>query len=71
MLRRILLVVISAISITAVTCSGGGDIEPADSYVPLSAALESAGMSVDEQKENKFLFSDVFSVPGAKIVASG
>ena len=71
MLRRILLVVIATISILAVACSGGGDIEPADSYDTLSAALESAGMSVDGQRENKFLFSDVFSVPGVEIVASG
>jgi hypothetical protein len=28
-------------------------------------------MSVGDQKENKFLFSDVFSVPGIEITASG
>lgn len=71
MLRRILLVAIAVISTLAVACAGGGEIEPADSYVSLSAALESAGMSVGDQKENKFLFSDVFSVPGVEITASG
>jgi hypothetical protein len=71
MLRRILLVVIATISILPVACSGGGNIEPAHSYDTLSAALESAGMSVDAQRENKFLFSDVFSVPGVEIIASG
>jgi hypothetical protein len=71
MLRRILLVVIAAITILAIACSGGGDIEPADSYVSLSAALESAGMNVGDQRENKFLFSDVFSVAGVEITASG
>ncbi len=70
MLRRILLVVIAAFSILAIACSGG-DIEPADSYVSLSAALESAGMNVGDQRENKFLFSDVFSVAGVEITASG
>ena len=70
MLRRFLLIVIAAISILAIACSGGGDIEPADSYETLSAALESAGMSVGDQKENKFLFSNVFSVPGVEIIAS-
>jgi hypothetical protein len=71
MLRRILLAATVAISILVVASSGGGDIEPADSYDTLSAALESAGMSVADQKENKFLFSDVFSVPGIEITASG
>jgi hypothetical protein len=71
MLRRILLVAIAVISTFAIACSGGGDIEPADSYETLSAALESAGMSVGDLKENKFLFSDVFSVPGIEITASG
>jgi hypothetical protein len=51
MLRRILLVVIATISILAVACSGGGNIEPAHSYDTLYAALESAGMSVDGQRE--------------------
>jgi hypothetical protein len=71
MLRRILLVAVAAISTFAVVCSGGGDIEPADSYETLSTALESAGMSVGDHSENKFLFSDVFSVPGIEITASG
>ena len=71
MLRRFLLVATVAISIFAIACSGGGDIEPADSYDTLSAALQSAGMTVGDQKENKFLFSDVFSVPGIEITASG
>ena len=70
-MRRILLAATVAISILVVASSGGGDIEPADSYDTLSAALESAGMSVADQKENKFLFSDVFSVPGIEITASG
>jgi hypothetical protein len=72
MLRRIILVAVSAFSIIAIACSGGGsDIEPADSYVALSAALESAGMQIDEQIENHFLFAGLFSVPGVEITASG
>lgn len=71
MSRRFLLIVIAVFSVLAVACSGGGDIEPADSYESLSAALESAGMKVGEQNENKFLFSNVFSIPGIEMTASG
>ena len=59
-------------SIVAIACSGGGsDIEPADSYVSLTTALEAAGMKVDNQGENKFLFSGLFSVAGIELSASG
>jgi hypothetical protein len=72
MLRRFLIAVFAAFSIIAVACSGGGgDIEPADSYESLSAALESAGMKVGEQVENNFLFAGLFSVPGIEMTASG
>jgi len=71
MLRRFLLTAVAASWIIAIACSGGSDIEPADSYDSLAAALESAGMKVGEQVENKFLFSDLFTVPGIEVVASG
>ncbi len=71
MLRRFLLVAVAAFSIIAIACSGGGEIEPADSYVSLSVALESAGMKVGDQSENKFLFAGQFSIPGVEVVASG
>lgn len=71
MLRRFLLVAVAAFPIIAIACSGGGEIEPADSYVSLSVALESAGMKVGDQSENKFLFAGQFSIPGVEVVASG
>jgi hypothetical protein len=71
MLRRFLLVTVAAFSIIAIACSGGGEIEPADSYVSLSVALESAGMKVGDQSENKFLFAGLFSIPGVEVVANG
>ncbi|MBN4064192.1 hypothetical protein JYU04_00480 [Dehalococcoides mccartyi] len=71
MLRRFLITAIAAFSIIAVACSGGGKIEPADSYDSLSAALESAGMKVGEQAENGFLFAGLFSVAGIEMTASG
>jgi hypothetical protein len=71
MLRRFILVAVAAFSIITIACSGGGEIEPADSYASLSAALESAGMKVGEQSENKFLFSGLFSIPGVEVTASG
>ena len=71
MLRRFLLVAVAAFSIIAIACAGSGEIEPADSYVSLSAALEAASMKVGEQSENKFLFAGLFSVPGVEVVASG
>ena len=43
-MRRLLLAAVAAFSIIVVACSGTADIEPADSYDSLSAALESAGM---------------------------
>ena len=70
-LRRFLLTAIAAFSIIVVACSGTADIEPADSYDSLSAALEAAGMEVGEQVENGFLFSGVFSIAGVEITASG
>ncbi|NQW20883.1 MAG: hypothetical protein HQ477_09245 [Chloroflexi bacterium] len=72
MLRRFLLIAVASFSIIAVACSvGGGEIKPADSYVSLSAALESAGMKVGEQVENNFLFAGLFSVAGVELTASG
>ena len=71
MLRRFLVIALVAFSIIAVACSSGGDIEPADSYVSLSAALDAAGMKVGEQVENNFLFAGLFSVPGIEMTASG
>ena len=71
MLRRLVLIALALISVFAIACSGGGDIEPADSYDSLAAALESAGMNIDELSENKFLFSGLFSVPGVELTASG
>jgi hypothetical protein len=70
-LRRFLIIAVAAFSIIAVACSGNADIEPADSYVSLSSALESAGMKVGEQVENNFLFAGLFSVPGIEMTASG
>lgn len=72
MLRRMLVICVALFSIIAIACSSGsGEIEPADSYDSLSAALESAGMKVGEQVENNFLFAGLFSVPGIEIQASG
>lgn len=72
MLRRFLLVSLATFSVIAAACSGGGSgIEPADTYDSLSAALEAAGMKVENQGENKFLFSNLFSVPGIELSASG
>jgi hypothetical protein len=71
MLRRFLVIALVAFSIIAVACSSVSDIEPADSYVSLSAALDAAGMKVEEQVENNFLFAGLFSVPGIEMTASG
>lgn len=71
MLRRFLLVSFAAFSVVAVACAGGGSDIQAVSYDSLSAALEAAGMKVENQGENKFLFSDLFSVPGIELSASG
>ncbi|MCZ6539148.1 MAG: hypothetical protein O6922_04910 [Chloroflexi bacterium] len=71
MLRRLFFLALAAFSAVAVACSGGGEIEPADSYDSLTAALEAAGMKVDNQGENKFLFSGLFSVSGIELSASG
>ena len=71
MLRRFLVIAFVAFSIITVACSSGSDIEPADSYVSLSAALDAAGMKVGEQIENNFLFAGLFSVPGIEMTASG
>ncbi len=70
-MRRLLLAAVAAFSIIVVACSGTADIEPADSYDSLSAALESAGMEVGEQVENNFLFAGLFSIPGIEVTASG
>ena len=60
------------LSVIAVACSGGGnDIEPAVSYDSLTVALEAAGMKVEDQGENRFLFSNLFSVSGIELIASG
>jgi len=73
MLRRILLVAVAALSIIAVACSGGGsgDIEPAESYTSLSAALEAGGMKIGGQIDNNPLFARLFSVQGIEMTASG
>ena len=71
MLNRFLLISLAAFSVIAIACSGGTDIESADSYESLAAALEAAGMKVDNQGENKFLFSGLFSVSGIELIASG
>lgn len=71
MLRRFLLVAVAVLSITAVACSSGGEIGPADSYDSLATALEAAGMKIDDRSENGFLFASVFSVPGIELTASG
>lgn len=71
MLNRFLLISLAAFSVIAIACSGGTDIESADSYESLAAALEAAGMKVDNQGENKFLFSGLFSVSGIELLASG
>ncbi|MGY8880776.1 MAG: hypothetical protein ACKVKV_08915 [Dehalococcoidia bacterium] len=71
MLRRFLVIALVAFSIIAVACSSVSDIEPADSYVSLSAALDAAGMKVEEQVENNFLFAGLFSVPVIEMTASG
>ena len=70
--RRFLFIFLAAISVIAVACSGGGsEIEPADSYDSLMAALEAGGMKVDNNGENKFLFAGLFSVSGIELIASG
>lgn len=71
MLRRFLFVVLAAFSILVVACSGTTEIEPADSYDSLAAALEAAGMNIDERSENGILFASMFSVPGIEVIASG
>ena len=71
MLRRFLVIALVAFSIIAVACSSVRYIEPADSYVSLSAALDAAGMKVEEQVENNFLFAGLFSVPVIEMTASG
>ena len=71
MLNRFLLISLAAFSVIAIACSGGTDIESADSYESLAVALEAAGMKVDNQGENKFLFSGLFSVSGIELIASG
>ncbi|MCH7982991.1 MAG: hypothetical protein IIC28_03380 [Chloroflexi bacterium] len=72
MLRRLFFLALAAFSVVAAACSGGGsEIEPADSYDSLKAALEAAGMQVDNQGENNFLFSGLFSVSGIELTASG
>ncbi len=74
MLRRLVVLAVAAFSILVVACasaSGGDEIEPADSYESLSAALSAAGMKVGEQVENNFLFAGLFSVPGIEMTASG
>ena len=71
MLRRLLVIALVAFSTIAVACSIGSDIEPGDSYASLSAALDAAGMKVEEQVENNFLFAGLFSVPGIEMTASG
>lgn len=71
-MRRFLVVALATFSIIAVACSSsGGEVEPADSYDSLSAALNAAGMKVGEQVENNFLFAGLFSVPGIEMTASG
>lgn len=71
MLRRFLLIAVAVLLIAAVACSSGGEIGPANSYDSLAAALEAAGMKIDDRSENGFLFSSVFSVPGIELTASG
>ncbi len=72
MLRRFLFIALTAFSLIAVACAGSDpEIGPADSYVSLTTALEAAGMQVDNQGENKFLFSGLFSVSGIELLASG
>ena len=71
MLRRFLITAIAALSIIAVACSGQADIEPADSYDSLTAALEAGGMKIEDQVENNLLFAGLFSVPGIEVTASG
>jgi hypothetical protein len=72
MLRRLLLISIAMLTVIAFACSGGGnDIEPAVSYDSLTVALEAAGMKVEDLGENRFLFSNLFSVSGIELIASG
>ncbi|MDA1280650.1 MAG: hypothetical protein O3B95_11555 [Chloroflexi bacterium] len=71
MLRRFYLSILTVFSVLVVACSGGGTIEAADSYDSLAAALESAGMKIDNRSENGFLFANIFSVTGIEITASG
>ena len=73
MFRRFLFITLSTFSLVAIVCTGGGggDIEPADSYDSLTVALEAAGMKVENQGENNFLFSGLFSVSGIELSASG
>ena len=71
MLRRLLVIALVTFSIIAVASSICRDIELADSYVSLSAALDAAGMKVEDQVENNFLCAGLFSVPGIEMTASG
>jgi hypothetical protein len=72
MLRRFLVFTLAMFTLIAIACSGGGgEVEPADSYDSLAAALDAAGMKVGEQVENNFLFAGLFSVPGIEMTASG
>jgi hypothetical protein len=50
MLRRFLLITAAAFLIIGVARSGGrSDIEPADSYAPISSALESVLMKLENK----------------------
>ena len=71
MLRRLLVIALVTFSIIAVASSIDRDIDLADSYVSLSAALDAAGMKVEDQVENNFICAGLFSVPGIEMTASG
>ena len=66
MLRRLVLIALALISVFAIACSGGGDIEPADSYDSLAAALESAGMNIDDLSEKIPIFRALLR-PGRRV----
>lgn len=70
-MRRVTVLALALITIFLLACSGSANIEPANSYATLADALDAAGMKIESNEENQFLFSGIFSVPGREIVASG
>ena len=70
-MQRVIVLATALITLVLVACSSSASIEPATSYDSLVEALDAAGMKINSNEENEFLFSGIFSVAGREIVASG